>query len=97
MSFLRQHIESRIWMLYEINRPVSGGGFLYLDEPVSIGEKKINRVKDRDPYLSEEIVPISWARVSGPDMAKVAEQLNKGRFYGHRKIDGKTYKIRKKK
>lgn len=98
MSFIRKHIESRIWMQYELNRHISCGGFLYLDSPVELSSgKKINRIKDRDAYLSEEIVPIDWKSVPGPYMARVSEQLSAGSFYGYKKIDGKSYKIRKKK
>jgi len=98
MSFIRKHIESRIWMLYELNRHISGGSFLYLDSPVEIANgKRINRIKDRAAYLSEEIVPLDWRSVPGPDMAKVSDQLSIGCFYGYKTIDGKSYKIRKKK
>ena len=98
MNFIRKHIESSIWIQYERNRHIASGGFIYLDSPAEIGGgKKINRIKDRFAYCCEEIAPCGWDLIPGGAMVRVFEDLKAGRFYGYKKIDGKSYKIRKKK
>lgn len=97
MNFIRRHIESSIWIEYDRNRHIASGGFIYLDSPADIGHgKKVNRIKDKFAYCSEEIVPCSWELIPGMAMMRISEDLKAGRFYGYKKIDGKSYKIRKK-
>lgn len=98
MNFIRKHIISSIQNLYEANRQFASGGFIYFDEHIDIPSgRKINRINGQNAYCHEEIVPMAWNAVSGKGLQEIKESLKEGRFYSYRNIEGKSYKIRKKK
>jgi hypothetical protein len=97
MNFIREHLVYKILKIFTENKALSTGGFLYLDNPVELNQyKKINRIKESIPFCQEEIIPISWQDVPGKIMIKIWKELNSGKFYAYKTIDGKSYKTRKK-
>jgi len=61
------------------------------------GGRKINRINGQYSYCHEEIVPMAWDRVPGKCLAKLKDEMKQSNFYSYKLIDGKSYKIRKKK
>lgn len=98
MNFIRKHIISSIQGLYEANRQFASGGFIYLDEHVELPRgRKINRINGQYAYCHEEIVPMAWDEIPGKTLGVLKSRIKEGSFYSYRNIEGKSYKIRKKK
>jgi hypothetical protein len=98
MNFIRRHLISAIQHQYELNRQFASGGFIYLDNMVELpGGRKINRINGQYSYCHEEIVPMAWDSVPGKCLAKLKDEMKQSNFYSYKLIDGKSYKIRKKK
>ena len=97
-NFIREHLVSSILSLYEENRQLASGGFIYLDSHVDVdGRTKVNRINGKFAYCHEEIVPMSWDRIPGKKLEEIKREMKEGRFYSYKTIDGKGYKVRKKK
>ena len=97
MNFIKTHLISKIKIMYSLNRNISDGQFLYLDDPISIGKgRSINRVNIWYLFCAGENAHTGWQEIPGTVLSQAYNSMKEGKFYVYKRIDGKNYKIRKK-
>ena len=100
MNFLKAHLVANIKRLYKDYETKLGLDpdvkFLYLDEPVLTGKRKINRVNAWYPYALDEVVNSGWHDLKGGEIKEIWQKIKENRVYVVKNIGGKFYKIRKK-
>jgi hypothetical protein len=97
MNFIKTHLISKIKIMYSLNRNISDGQFLYLDEPISIGKgRSINRVNVWYLFCAGENVHTGWQEIPGTALCEAYSSMKTGKFYAYKCIQGKNYKLRRK-
>ena len=97
MNFIKAHLVSRIKIMYSLNRNISDGQFLYLDEPISIGKgRSIDRINVWYLCCAGENVHTGWQEIPGTALCEAYSSMKTGKFYAYKCIQGKNYKLRRK-
>jgi hypothetical protein len=47
-------------------------------------------------FCEEELVHSSWSELTGTVLKKIYFRMRDGKFYGHKLIEGKKYKLRRR-
>jgi hypothetical protein len=97
MNFIKAHIVSKILIMYKKSENLCDSKFLYFDEPIPVGKgRKINRLNQWYVFCEEELVHSSWSELTGTVLKKIYFRMRDGKFYGHKLIEGKKYKLRRR-
>lgn len=98
MDFIKTHLITKIKdQVKEKQNILKFDGFLFLDNDIISGDKKINRVNKWNVYPKEELLPLNWYQIKGGQLLEVYSQLKDNNFYIYKMLDGKSHKMRIKK
>lgn len=98
-NFITLHLVDKITStVVDRQKQLQHSGFLYFNDPITWGDKKINRISDENPFAREYIVPLNFYGLDGTTLVEIYKRLKHNEFYVYKKMhDGKDYKIRLKK
>jgi len=99
MTFIERHLIVKInEQLKQKQAILKHDHFYYFDSPIKDGKKHkrvIDRVNRYNPYIKNEILPISWYALDGSSLRELYMKLKYNQFYIYKKLDdGKSYKTR---
>jgi hypothetical protein len=99
MNFISKHLIEKIYE--EIKRKqavLKHEHFYYFDEPIIDSKRRIDRINRWNPYVKNEVLPISWYSLDGGSLMEAYMKLKNNDFYIYKSLDdGKSYKTRIKK
>lgn len=105
-DYIREHLINRIQKLTkDVNSKLESHSFVFLDVPLptAVKVKKnhyklayINRIGKSNPYLSEEIVPLSWESVDNKKLLLLLKKLQSNKVHIYKHIEDKAMKVRYK-
>jgi hypothetical protein len=97
-DFIRKHLISKIKQeVREKQKILKFEGFLFFDNEIVDGFRKINRINSSNFFIKEEVLPISWYVVSGKSLLELYSELKDNNFYIYKMYEGKSHKMRIKK
>ena len=99
MNFITRHLVDKInEQIKQKQAILKHDHFYYFDEPIKDKKRAIDRVNRWNPYVKNEILPISWYAMDGTSLKDLYFNLKYNNFYIYKKLDdGKSYKTRIKK
>ena len=97
MNFIRGHLIIQIKeSIKALKASMRFTNFVCFETPVKNGDYFIDRINEHYPFYIEDHVCAEWKDIKGEALVEIYSRLKQNCFYIHKKIDGKSYKIRKK-
>lgn len=95
-TFIEKHLRRKIEELIKEKQAIlKHDSFYWFNEPIVYNKKLINRVNRFNPYLKEEILPISWYSCNGRVLKEIFFKLKNNEFYILKTSNnGRNYKTR---
>lgn len=85
MDPISHHLISKILSIWvSASNYFDNKGFFYFNEGVNYGKFKIDRIGKGLVYCEDEIVPVTWSKLSGVHLKEIYDKVKNKKMYFYR-------------